>query len=55
MKEIHIENLVRPKVRGLSPYQVEKVPYKVKLVANESPYSLPLSFLMHYQVSLAKG
>lgn len=41
MKGIHIDNLVRPEVRGLSPYQVEKVPYKVKLDANESPYSLP--------------
>ncbi|MBI5055363.1 MAG: histidinol-phosphate transaminase [Nitrospirae bacterium] len=39
MKDINIASLVKPNVRSLRAYQAEEVPCKVKLDANESPYS----------------
>lgn len=42
---MRIEDLVRKEVRDLQAYRVEKAPSKVKLDANESPFSLPPDLL----------
>ncbi|MBI5409965.1 MAG: histidinol-phosphate transaminase [Nitrospirae bacterium] len=39
MKDVNIAWLVKPNIRSLRAYQAEEVPCKVKLDANESPYS----------------
>ncbi len=36
---MNIKNLVRHNIRNLRAYQAEEIPYRVKLDANESPYS----------------
>jgi len=41
MKGKPLKRLVREEVRALRAYKVDKVPYKAKLDANESPFSLP--------------
>jgi histidinol-phosphate aminotransferase len=38
MKKNDIKNLVRPVIRHLHPYDAKKIPCKVKLDANESPF-----------------
>ncbi|MBI3989256.1 MAG: histidinol-phosphate aminotransferase, partial [candidate division NC10 bacterium] len=41
MKGERLKRLVREEVKVLQAYKVEKSPYKAKLDANESPFSLP--------------
>lgn len=41
MKTIDFTKLARPNIRSLKPYEAREIPCKVKLDANESPYSLP--------------
>lgn len=41
MENIDFTRLARPNIRYLKPYEAKEVPCKVKLDANESPYSLP--------------
>ncbi|MBI5213167.1 MAG: histidinol-phosphate transaminase [Nitrospirae bacterium] len=41
MKTIDFTKLARPNIRSLKPYEAKETPCKVKLDANESPYSLP--------------
>jgi histidinol-phosphate aminotransferase len=40
MKEINISKLVKPSVSKIKPYEVKDISCKVKLDANESPYSI---------------
>lgn len=42
MKKIDFYKLVRPSVLNIKPYEVKDIPCKVKLDANESPYSVRL-------------
>lgn len=37
-----IEELIRPEIRSFIPYNANQQPYRIKLDANESPYSLPI-------------
>jgi histidinol-phosphate aminotransferase len=39
MKDIDFTKLARPNIRSLKPYEAKEIPCKVKLDANESPYS----------------
>jgi histidinol-phosphate aminotransferase len=41
MKNIDFTKLARPNILSLKPYEAKEIPCKVKLDANESPYSLP--------------
>lgn len=41
MKKLDIKKLTRPNIRGLRGYAAKEIPCRVKLDANESPYSLP--------------
>ena len=45
MKAIDFSSLLRPSVKDLTPYQVEKVDYRVKMDANEYPYPWPSELL----------
>ena len=42
VKKINIRKLVKPSVRGLKAYEAKEIPCRVKLDANESPYSFRL-------------
>lgn len=48
-----IENVIRPEVRALQAYRVEKTPCLAKLDANESPFSLPRGLQAELLASLA--
>lgn len=39
--------LARPNIRSLKPYEAKEIPCKVKLDANESPYTLPAEKIFH--------
>lgn len=41
--EINISRLVKPSVSAIKPYEVKDIACKIKLDANESPYSIKLS------------
>ncbi|MGB9809478.1 MAG: histidinol-phosphate aminotransferase, partial [Caldanaerobacter sp.] len=36
-----IENLLRQEIKGFKNYEVENLPYKYKMDANETPFELP--------------
>lgn len=42
MKEVDFFKLVKPSIRNIKPYEVKDIPCKVKLDANESPYSIKI-------------
>jgi histidinol-phosphate aminotransferase len=42
MKKIDFLKIVKPSIRNIKPYEVKEMPCKVKLDANESPYSMRL-------------
>ena len=46
MKTIDFTKLARRNIRSLKPYEAKEIPCKVKLDANESPYSLPENIFM---------
>lgn len=43
MKNIDFSKLARPNIRSLKPYDAKEIPCKVKLDANESPYTLDIA------------
>jgi len=45
MKRIDFSSLLRPSVKDLIPYQVEKVDHRIKMDANEYPYPWPPDLL----------
>jgi histidinol-phosphate aminotransferase len=43
MKNIDFSKLARPNIRSLRPYEAKEIPCKVKLDANESPYTINIA------------
>lgn len=43
MKNIDFSKLAKPNIRSLKPYEAKEIPCKVKLDANESPYTIDIA------------
>lgn len=46
---------LRDDIKGLKPYKVHSIPYKIKLDANESPYDLPDAIRQQLAKELVEG